>query len=93
LLRRSWMLPLCKDFPPSKQKQNQQKQKNPNTNNKKQSQSHGSLHEYSLIGGLVPGSSGGTGGSSYCCSSYGAAHLSSSLGTFSTSFINGRRGP
>jgi hypothetical protein len=31
-----------------------------------------------LIGGLVPGSSGGTG--SYCCSSHGAANTFSSLG-------------
>jgi hypothetical protein len=31
--------------------------------------SHGSLHMYSLVGGLVPGSSGGLVGC-YCCSSY-----------------------
>jgi hypothetical protein len=40
---------------------------------------------FSLVGGLVPGSSGGTG--SYCCSSYEAANPFSSLGTFSGSFI------
>jgi hypothetical protein len=43
----------------------------------------------SLIGGLVPGSSGGGGVlvSSYCCSSYRAADHFSCLGTFSGSFI------
>jgi hypothetical protein len=41
---------------------------------------------FSLIGGLVPGSSGAL-VSSYCCSSYGAANPFSSLGTFSSFFI------
>ena len=36
--------------------------------------SHGSLHVYSLIDGLVPGSSGGTGW--FILSSYGAANTS-----------------
>jgi hypothetical protein len=40
---------------------------------------------FSLIGGLVPGSSGVL-ISSYCCSTYGAANPFSSLGTFSSSF-------
>jgi hypothetical protein len=35
--------------------------------------SHGSLHVYSLVGGLVPGRYGGL-GSLYCCSSYGATN-------------------
>ena len=43
----------------------------------------GSLHVYSFVGGLVPGSSGVL-VSSYCCSSYGAA---SSFGPFSSSSI------
>ena len=47
--------------------------------------SHGFLHVYSLVGGLVPGRSGVPVGS-YCCSSYGAANPFSSLGTFSSSF-------
>jgi hypothetical protein len=34
--------------------------------------SHGSLHVFSLVGGLIPGSSGGLVGW-YCCSSYGVA--------------------
>jgi hypothetical protein len=37
---------------------------------------------FTLVGGLVPGSSGGTG-----CAFYGAANPFSSLGTFSRSFI------
>jgi hypothetical protein len=45
----------------------------------------------SLVGGLVPGSSGGTGcsysGGTYCCSFYGATNHFSSLSTFSSSFI------
>jgi hypothetical protein len=41
---------------------------------------------FSLIGGLVPGSSALL-VSSYCCSSYGATNPFSSLGTFSSSFI------
>jgi hypothetical protein len=41
---------------------------------------------FSLIGGLVPGSSGVL-VSSYCCSSYRAANTFSSLDTFSSSFI------
>jgi hypothetical protein len=40
--------------------------------------SHGSLHVYSLIGGLVPGNHEGTGGW-YCCSSYRVAKLFSSF--------------
>ena len=42
---------------------------------------------FSLVGGLVPGSSEGVLVSSYCCSSYGAANPFSSLGPFSSSFI------
>jgi hypothetical protein len=45
--------------------------------------SHGSFHVYSLVGGLFPGSSGGTG----CCPSYGAATPFSSLSPFSRSSI------
>jgi hypothetical protein len=42
--------------------------------------SHGSLHVYSLVGGLVPGSSGGGGLVGwYCCSSYGVANPLSSF--------------
>jgi hypothetical protein len=41
---------------------------------------------YSLVGSLVPGSSGVLIGS-YCCSSYGNANLFSSLGPFSSSSI------
>ena len=41
---------------------------------------------FSLVGGLVPGSSGVL-VSSYCCSSYGAANPFSSLGAFSSTFI------
>ena len=48
--------------------------------------SHGSLHVYSLVGGLVPGSSGGLIGS-YCCSSSEAANPFTSLGPFSSYFI------
>jgi hypothetical protein len=47
-----------------------------------------SLHVYSLVGGLVPGSSGGrvlVG--SYCCSSYGAANPFGSFSPFTSSFI------
>ena len=44
--------------------------------------SHGSLHVYFLVVGLVPGSSGATGWS-YCCYSYGAANPFRSLGPFS----------
>ena len=47
---------------------------------------HGSVHVYSLVGGIVPGSSGDTVGS-YCCSSYGAATPFSSFGTLSSSSI------
>jgi hypothetical protein len=51
--------------------------------------SHGSLHVYSLVGGLVPGSSGegwvlvGL----YCCSSYGVANPFSSFSPFYNSSI------
>jgi Na+/H+ antiporter NhaC len=38
---------------------------------------------FSLIGGLVPGSSGEVLVSSYCCSSYETVNLFSSLGAFS----------
>jgi hypothetical protein len=48
--------------------------------------SHGSLHVYSLVGGLVRGSFGGT-VSLYCCSSYGSINPFSSLGPFSNSSI------
>jgi hypothetical protein len=48
--------------------------------------SHRFLHVYSLVGGLFPRSSGGTGWS-YCCSSYGDANSFSNLGTFSSSSI------
>jgi hypothetical protein len=48
--------------------------------------SHGFLNVYSLVGGLVPGSSGVLVGS-YCGSSYGAADPFSSLGPFSGSSI------
>ena len=41
---------------------------------------------YSVVGGLVPGSSGVL-VNSYCCSSYGTADLLSSLSPFSSSFI------
>jgi hypothetical protein len=39
--------------------------------------SHGSHHVYSLVGGLVPGSSGMSGW--YCCSSYGVSNPFSSF--------------
>ena len=42
---------------------------------------------YSLVGGLVPGSSGGGVLVGSYCSSYGVANSFSSLGTFSSSFI------
>jgi hypothetical protein len=48
--------------------------------------SHESHHVYSLVGSLIPGSSGVLVGS-YCCSSYGAANPFSSLSLFSSSFI------
>jgi hypothetical protein len=48
--------------------------------------SHESHHVFSLVGGLVPGSSGGL-VTSCCCSAYGATNPFSSLGTFSNSFI------
>ena len=48
--------------------------------------SHESLHVYSLVVCLVPGSSEVLVGS-YCCSSYGAVNPFSSLGPFSGSFI------
>ena len=50
------------------------------------SQSHESHHVFSVVAGLVPGSSGVL-VSSYCCSSYGAANPFNSLGPFSSSFI------
>jgi len=43
------------------------------------------VHLYSLVGGLVPGSSGGVGW--YCCSFYGVANPFSSLSPFSNSPI------
>jgi hypothetical protein len=46
--------------------------------------SHGSLHVYSLVGSLDPGSSGVLVGW-YCCSSYGAANCFSSFSPFSNS--------
>ena len=49
--------------------------------------SHGSFHLYSLVGGLVPGSSGGGGIGLYCCSSYGVANPFSSFKPFSSSSI------
>jgi hypothetical protein len=49
--------------------------------------SHGSLHVYSLVGGLVPGSSGGLVG--WCCSSYGVVNSFSSFSPFSNSSIGG----
>jgi hypothetical protein len=48
--------------------------------------SYGSFHVYSLVGGLVPVSSGVQGGS-YHCSSYGTTNPFSSLGLFSRSSI------
>jgi hypothetical protein len=48
--------------------------------------SYGSLHVYSLVGSLVPGSSGGLVGS-YYCSSYRAANPFSSFSLFSNSSI------
>jgi hypothetical protein len=47
---------------------------------------HGSLHVYSSVGGLVPGSSGRS-GSWYCCSSYGVANSFSSFSPFHNSSI------
>jgi hypothetical protein len=48
--------------------------------------SHGSLHVYSLFGGLLPGSSGGGGLVGwYCCSSYGVANPFSSFSPSSNS--------
>jgi hypothetical protein len=51
--------------------------------------SHGSLHVYSLIGGLVPGSSGWGDClvSWYCCSSYGVANPFSYFSPLSDSSI------
>jgi hypothetical protein len=46
--------------------------------------SHGSLHVYSLVGGLVPGSSQGF---SWYCSSYGVANPFSSFSLFPNSSI------
>ena len=48
---------------------------------------HGFLHVYSLVGGLVPGSSGGVLVGSYCCCFYGTTSSFSSLGPFSRSSI------
>jgi hypothetical protein len=50
--------------------------------------SHGSLHVYFLVGGLVPGSSGGRGNlfGWWCCSSYGVANPFSSYSLFTNSF-------
>ena len=48
--------------------------------------SHGSFHVYSLVGALVPGSSGELVSSYYCCC-YGVTNPYSSLGSFSTSSI------
>jgi hypothetical protein len=48
--------------------------------------SHGSLHVYSLVSGLDPGSSGGLVGS-YCCSFYASAnpgHIPNNISMFST---------
>jgi hypothetical protein len=46
-------------------------------------------HVYSFVDGLVPGSSGGGGGSGwlYCCSSYGVANPFNSFSPFSNSSI------
>ena len=49
--------------------------------------SHGSLHVYTLVGGLVPGSYGGDLVVWYCCSSYGAANPFSFFSPFSNSSI------
>jgi hypothetical protein len=49
--------------------------------------SYGSLHVYSLVGGLVPGSSGEVMVGLYYCSSYGAANPFSFLSYFSSSSI------
>jgi len=48
--------------------------------------SHGSLHVYSLVGGLVPGSSG-TSAWLICCSSYGVANHLNYFSPFSNSYI------
>jgi len=48
--------------------------------------SHGSLHVYSLVGGLIPGSSGVSGWLMFC-SSYGVANPSSSFSPSSNSSI------
>jgi hypothetical protein len=47
---------------------------------------HGSLHVYSLVGGLVSGSSGSLVGW-YCCSSYGVTKPFSSFNPFFNSSI------
>ena len=51
--------------------------------------SHGSLHLYSLVGGLAPGNFGGQGClvGWYCCSSYGFANPFSSFSPFSNSSV------
>ena len=49
--------------------------------------SHASPHVYSFVGGLVPGSSGGSDVGWYCCSSYGVANPLSSFSPFSNSSI------
>jgi hypothetical protein len=48
--------------------------------------SHGTIHVFSLVGGLVPGRSGVL-VSLYCCSSYGGCNPLSSEGPFSSASI------